>query len=38
MLIPRLDKTMAELSVAEKNRLSHRGRAARKLARYLARI
>jgi XTP/dITP diphosphohydrolase len=38
MLIPRLGKTMAELSEAEKNRLSHRGRAARKLARYLARI
>jgi len=38
MWIPRLGRTMAELTEAEKNRISHRGRAARKLARHLARI
>ena len=36
-LVPRLGRTMAELSAEEKNRISHRGRAARKLARYLGR-
>lgn len=35
VLIPRLGRTMAELSEEEKNRVSHRGRAARKLLRYL---
>ncbi len=35
VLIPRLGRTMAELSDDEKNRHSHRGRAARKLLRYL---
>ncbi len=34
-LIPRVKRTMAELSAEEKNRVSHRGRAVRKLARYL---
>ncbi len=34
-LIPRLGRTMAQLSEAEKNRVSHRGRAAHKLMRYL---
>jgi len=34
-LVPRLGRTMAELSAEEKNRISHRGRAVRKLARYL---
>lgn len=38
VLIPRLGRTMAELSEAEKNRVSHRGRAARKLLRHLARL
>ncbi|MFH0941924.1 MAG: RdgB/HAM1 family non-canonical purine NTP pyrophosphatase, partial [Chloroflexota bacterium] len=33
--LPELGKTMAELSFAEKNRLSHRGKAARKAARRL---
>lgn len=36
VLIPSLGRTMAQLTEAEKNRMSHRGRAARKLARYLA--
>ena len=36
-LLPEFGKTMAELSDAEKNRASHRGRAARKAARALAR-
>jgi XTP/dITP diphosphohydrolase len=35
-LVPRLRRTMAELSADEKNRISHRGRAVRKLARYLS--
>lgn len=35
VLIPRLRRTMAQLSEGEKHRISHRGRAARKLARYL---
>jgi XTP/dITP diphosphohydrolase len=35
MLIPRLGRTIAELPDEEKNRISHRGRAARKLVRYL---
>ncbi len=35
MLIPRLGQTVAELPEDEKNRISHRGRATRKLARYL---
>jgi XTP/dITP diphosphohydrolase len=34
--IPRLGRTMAELSEEEKNRISHRGRATRKLASYLS--
>jgi len=34
-LVPRLGRTMAELTAEEKNRISHRGRAVRKLARYL---
>ena len=34
-LVPRLDRTMAELTDAQKDRVSHRGRAARKLAGYL---
>lgn len=38
VLIPRLGRTMAELSDAEKDRISHRGRAARKLVRYLESI
>ena len=36
-LLPEYGKTMAELSDAEKNRVSHRGRAARKAAQALAR-
>jgi XTP/dITP diphosphohydrolase len=36
--LPELDKTMAELSLAEKNRVSHRGQAARKAYRILARL
>ena len=35
-LLPEFGKTMAELSDAEKNRVSHRGQAARKAARALA--
>lgn len=35
-LVPRLGRTMAELPAEEKNRVSHRGRAVRKLARYLS--
>ena len=35
VLLPRLGRTMAQLSDEEKNRISHRGRAARKLVRYL---
>jgi XTP/dITP diphosphohydrolase len=35
MLIPRLGRTVAELPDEEKNRISHRGRAARKLVRFL---
>jgi XTP/dITP diphosphohydrolase len=35
MLIPRLGRTIAELPDEEKNRISHRGRATRKLVRYL---
>ena len=34
--VPRLGRTMAELSAAEKNGISHRGRAVQELARYLA--
>ncbi|MPZ13632.1 MAG: RdgB/HAM1 family non-canonical purine NTP pyrophosphatase [Chloroflexi bacterium] len=37
VFIPRLGRTMAELTLAEKNRISHRGRAARKLSAYLRR-
>jgi XTP/dITP diphosphohydrolase len=33
--VPRLSRTMAELSDEEKNRISHRGRATRKLRRFL---
>lgn len=33
--VPRLGRTMAQLTEAEKNRISHRGRAARKLVRHL---
>ncbi len=36
--LPELDKTMAELSLAEKNRVSHRGRAAREAYHVLARL
>jgi XTP/dITP diphosphohydrolase len=35
-LVPRFGRTMAELSGEEKNRISHRGRAVRKLARHLS--
>lgn len=35
-LIPRLGRTMAELNADEKDRISHRGRAVRKLSRYLS--
>ncbi len=35
--LPELDKTMAELSMAEKNEISHRGRAAREAMRLLRR-
>ena len=35
VLIPRLGRTMAEISEDEKNRVGHRGRANRKLLRYL---
>jgi XTP/dITP diphosphohydrolase len=34
-IIPRYGKTVAELSIAEKNRLSHRGKALRKLKKIL---
>ena len=33
--VPELDKTMAELPLAQKNKISHRGRAARKAAQIL---
>jgi len=36
--LPELDKTMAELSLVEKNRVSHRGRAAREAYRVLVRL
>jgi XTP/dITP diphosphohydrolase len=36
--LPELGKTMAELSLAEKNRVSHRGQATRKVYRVLARL
>jgi XTP/dITP diphosphohydrolase len=36
--LPELGKTMAELPLAEKNRISHRGRAARQVAEALARL
>jgi len=36
--VPELDKTMAELSLAEKNRVSHRGRAAREAYQVLVRL
>lgn len=36
-VIPRYGKTVAELSIAEKNRLSHRGKALRKLKKILKR-
>jgi XTP/dITP diphosphohydrolase len=36
--LPELGKTMAELPMAEKNRISHRGRAARQVAEALARL
>jgi XTP/dITP diphosphohydrolase len=36
--LPELDKTMAELSLAEKNRVSHRGQAAREACRVLVRL
>jgi len=35
--LPELGKTMAELSIEEKNRVSHRGKAARKALRFLKR-
>jgi len=36
--LPEMGKTMAELSLAEKNRVSHRGQAAREAYRVLARL
>jgi len=36
--LPELDKTMAELSLETKNRVSHRGQAARKVSLVLARL
>ncbi len=36
--LPELDKTMAELSLEEKNRVSHRGQAARKVSLALERL
>lgn len=36
--LPELDKTMAELSLDMKNRVSHRGRAARQVSRVLAKL
>ena len=36
--LPELDKTMAELSLEEKNKLSHRGRAAREAYQVLTRL
>ncbi len=36
--LPELDKRMAELSLAEKNRISHRAKAAQKARRILARL
>jgi XTP/dITP diphosphohydrolase len=36
-LAPQLGRTMAEITDRQKDRVSHRGRAARKLARYLER-
>jgi len=36
--VPELGKTMAELSLAEKNRVSHRGKAAREAYRVLVRL
>ncbi len=36
--VPELDKTMAELTLAEKNKLSHRGRAGRQAHRLLAEV
>ncbi len=36
--LPELDKTMAELSLESKNRVSHRGQAARKVSSVLARL
>ncbi len=36
--LPDLDKTMAELSLETKNKISHRGKAARKVAGVLARL
>jgi len=36
--LPQLDKTMAELSIEEKNEISHRGRAARKARHILERM
>jgi XTP/dITP diphosphohydrolase len=37
MYIPEMGKTMAEMSMEEKNRISHRGKAARKVAELLSR-
>lgn len=37
-LLPRLDRTMAQLSLEEKNRISHRGKAARKALVFLERL
>ena len=36
--LPELDKTMAELSLAEKNRVSHRGEAVKKVPPLLVRL
>ena len=36
--VPEMDKTLAELPLAQKNKISHRGRAARKTARLLRRL
>ena len=36
--LPRLERTMAQLSLQEKNRISHRGKAARKALGFLERL
>lgn len=37
-IVPRLKKTMAQLSIEEKNRISHRGKALRKLRRIITKF